>query len=244
MYLCMWRVRVCVCVYICIYIFVCVCMYLCIFMHACMHVCMCIYPACVWMCGWVYICMCLFVYMNVRDVCIYFFGSKCWKQVMWMTLNCIIMNHNRPWFQLIYKKVCRIACGWVNEHTVFILALTVSATSLPVCIQLHFEVQFAHTHTHTHITAVSFAWVTVVLRRPISVSERVESWELFHLCGAETRFTSVLHLLMFYSPINGAILRRLTRVHCYRMFFNTLTKTKALICLSLPPQPGGVKMWA
>ena len=58
-YVCMWYVCMCVCVYVCM----CVCVYVC--MCVCVYVCMCV---CVYvcMCVFVYVCMCVCVYVRIR----------------------------------------------------------------------------------------------------------------------------------------------------------------------------------
>lgn len=61
---CMWRLNICMCVFlwvcVCLCVFVCTCM--CVFMSAC--ICFCV--ACVYMCVYVGI----YVYMSLWDVCI------------------------------------------------------------------------------------------------------------------------------------------------------------------------------
>ena len=55
---------VCVCVWVCVYIFICMCVWVCvyIFMCMCVYICVCVY-VCIYLC--VCVCMCVYIYVYV-----------------------------------------------------------------------------------------------------------------------------------------------------------------------------------
>ena len=64
-----WSASVCICVYMCVYVYICV--YVCICVYMCAYVCICVYMCvyvciCVYMC--VYVCICVYVYNTCHSL--------------------------------------------------------------------------------------------------------------------------------------------------------------------------------
>ena len=88
MYVCMYYVWMCVCIYVCVFMYVCVYMYVCV----CVYVCMCV---CMSLCMCMYVCiyLCIDVCMSVRTcIC-----TACYAFVRLfrtiMVLSCVSLFH-------------------------------------------------------------------------------------------------------------------------------------------------------
>src|SRR4029434_6257543 len=89
----------CMCMYVCVSVYMCMCMYVCVsvYMCMCMYVCVSVYMCmCMYVCVSVYMCMCMYVCVSVyMCMCMYVCVSRVSQALSHCGSDCCVLSVNK-----------------------------------------------------------------------------------------------------------------------------------------------------